>query len=103
MALTAAWCSLNLMSGPALVWLGSHTSSLLSLPPDAKYWLSLDHLSPHTSCLCPISSPTYGSFTRTSRMRILRSRLPDASTKVLEANVPTRCVWPGMVRTRRHA
>ena len=25
------------------------TKSLLSLPPEARYWLSGDHLSPHTS------------------------------------------------------
>lgn len=57
------WCgdhaiALTAAKWSVYVWTGAtdcifHTYSLLSLPPDAKYWLSGDHFKPHTSCLCP--------------------------------------------------
>ena len=53
MALTAAKCSVKVWTG--WVMLEFQTKSLLSLPPEARYWLSGDHLRPHTSCLCPTS------------------------------------------------
>ena len=55
-----------------------HTNSLLSLPPLARYWLSGDHLSPQTSCLCPTSLRS-GLIpgVLTSRCRISLSLLPE--------------------------
>ena len=46
MALTAAKCSVKVWTGCKL--LEFQTKSLLSLPPEAKYWLSGDHFKPQT-------------------------------------------------------
>lgn len=50
MAFTAAVCSENFMVG--LLLFNDQMQSWLSLPPDASWRLSGDHLRPHTSDLC---------------------------------------------------
>lgn len=97
--LTAAMCSVK-------VWMGEvefrpHTNSLLSLPPDARSWLSGDHLRPQTSWRCPESfrCGTEGG-ARISLWRISRSRLPEASRSPFQARAPTRAVWPSSVYNR---
>lgn len=59
---------------------GRSGPTLLSLPPEARSWWSVDHLSPHTSCRWPCSrrSDCRGGV-RMSLCRIMRSRLPDES------------------------
>ena len=49
MALIAAVCSVYVFTGAGDERF--QTSSLLSLPPEAKSWWSGDHFSPHTSCV----------------------------------------------------
>jgi len=56
-----------------------------------------------TSDRCPASLATYGSWLRTSRSRMARSRLPVASVWWFHAMHPTRCLWPGSVRILRGA
>lgn len=98
--LTAAVCSLKRCTGEDECRF--QMKSLLSLPPEASWLSSKDQRSPHTSCLWPCSLLTYGSRTRTSRSRIRRSRLPEASTCAFHDMVPMRAEWPGMVRILRH-
>lgn len=63
--------------------------TLLSLPPEASSWWSVDHLRPHTSCRWPCSrrSACRGGV-RTSRCRIRRSRLPEDSCSAFQARAP---------------
>lgn len=49
-ALTAAECWENLLTG--LFDEGDQMISLLSFPPEAKWFPSKDHFNPHTSCVC---------------------------------------------------
>lgn len=62
---------------------------MLSLPPEARSWWSVDHLSPHTSCRWPCSrrSDCRGGV-RMSLCRIMRSRLPDESWSAFQASAP---------------
>ena len=97
-AFTAAVCSWNRATGAAFRTL--QMNSLLSLPPDASCCASNDHFRPHTSCLWPVRFPTVGSFARTSRRKMLRSRDPEAKVWAFQAKVPTRAACPLRVRTR---
>ncbi len=45
---TAALCPMSVCNGVSLAD-GSHTHTTLSLPPEARWRLSGDHCSPHTS------------------------------------------------------
>lgn len=65
--------------------------TLLSFPPDARSWWSVDHLSPHTSCLWPWSrrSDCRGGVLM-SLWRIIRSLLPEDSWSAFHARAPAR-------------
>lgn len=65
-ALTAARWLENLPAGSKLLWT-DQTYSLLSLPPEASYCSSKDHLSPHTSYLWLERHPKKSSFSLRSR------------------------------------
>lgn len=93
MALTAAKCSVKAWTGCKLD--AFQTNNLLSLPPEAKYWLSGDHLRPHTSCLWPTSlrSEAKGGVL-TSLWRINLSLEPELKLSPFQAKAPTLAVWP---------
>lgn len=65
--------------------------TLLSFPPDARSWWSVDHFSPHTSCRWPWRrrSVCMGGV-RMSRWRIILSRLPEESWSAFQARAPGR-------------
>ena len=100
MAFTAAVWSLNRITGDCECTF--QIKSLLSFPPDASCWSSHDHLSPHTSCLCPTNFDTKCCCARTSRWKIRRSLEPLANVWWFQAIVPTRPEWPSIMRTFLH-
>lgn len=92
------WCGDQAIALIAAVWsvyvltgVGDwrfHTSSLLSLPPEAKYWWSGDHFSPHTSCVWPISLRVGTELDLWSHWKMALSRLPDVMMSLFQAIEP---------------
>lgn len=94
-ALTAALWSLKLLIAWPLIF---HTKTRLSLPPEAKYWSSLDHFNPQISCLCSDSLWTKLLEDRKSLCRMLLSLDPVDSNLRLQAMDPTRISCPFILR-----
>ena len=94
-AFTAATWSQNFITGSVL-W-GVHRSNLLSLPPEQSCCSSNDHLSPQTSCLCPISLLMKGLLLLKSLWRMVLSREPVLRMEEFHAIDPTRFEWPCMI------
>ena len=90
-AFTAALWSQNLFIACPF-WF--HTITLLSLPPDAKYWSSFDHFSPHIYWLCYASFCTKLFGDLRSLCKIVLSREPVESNFLLHAMVPTLISCP---------
>ena len=108
------WCGLHAIALTAALWLenlcrGSdgldafpfdHTISLLSFPPEAKYWSSNDHLRPHISCLWPWYLEMNWLFSLRSLLRIDLSFEPeDKMCELDQERAPTLPSWPSNVRT----
>ncbi len=96
-AFTAAVCSWNLTRG--LLERRFQIISLLSLPPDASYWLSNDHLRPHTSCLWPVIFSKWVPGALKSLYRMLWSRLPVLTIDLFQAIELTLPWWPAKFLT----
>lgn len=92
-AFTAAICSEYDWTGLNECWF--HTYRRLSLPPLARYWLSGDHLRPHTSCRWPLKRRSdTNAGVRVSRCIINRSRDPLDKISPFHASAPTRAECP---------
>ena len=92
-ALTAAECWLNLLIGTFDRL--DQIINLLSFPPDASWFPSKDHFSPHTSWVCPSYLWTIERwFCLRSLKLIVLSRDPLASMFVLQARELTLSSWP---------
>ncbi len=87
-ALTAARWLPNLPTGSYWLWT-DQMYSLLSLPPDASYCSSKDHLRPHTSYLWLCKLPKKSSFYLRSLCKMVLSFEPELNTLLLQAMVPT--------------
>ena len=62
--------------------------SLLSFPPEASYYSSKLHLSPHTSCLCPSNLASKLCFVLRSLCKMLLSLEPELRNLLFQAIVP---------------
>lgn len=83
---------MNLATGVS--FLIFHNNNLLSLPPEASYWPSNDHLRPHTSYLCPNNFFTYSLLALKSLCKIVLSLEPDDSKWLDQAKDPILAEWP---------
>lgn len=72
----------------------SHMKRRLSFPPLANCLPEGDHLSPQTSCWCPLYVSTMCSLTLTSLLMILPSIPPVVSMWLFQASELTRNLWP---------
>jgi hypothetical protein len=69
------------------------TMTLLSFPPDAINSSEGDHLSPHTSYLCPVNYITFDFIVRVSERNMLLSLEPDVTIYPFQSSVPTLYPW----------
>ena len=99
-ALTAAWCSLNLAAAYSLLLF--HIISLLSLPPLANYCPSNDHLRPQTSCLCPAYLCVIELLILTSLLKTILSLEPVLIVDPFQETALTLLRWPSRVLTSLH-
>lgn len=101
MAFTAALWEENLKRGISdLDWFADQTISLLSLPPEARYLSSKDHLRPQISYLCPSILEMYDSLHLKSRFKILLSFEPELNMwEFDQVNAPTLPSCPSNVRS----
>lgn len=85
-ALTAALWSLNLLMACPFKF---HTMTLLSFPPDAKYWSSFDHFNPQIYWPCSDNFWTKFLWDLRSLCKMVLSLDPVESNFLLQAIDPT--------------